>query len=63
LLESIFSAVLNYSFHKKMVGVSGIEPPAGRNFLQQEAEFDDFTEIFNDQRPHEALDMKCPAEV
>ncbi|HZV85901.1 MAG TPA: integrase core domain-containing protein [Candidatus Binatus sp.] len=37
--------------------------PAGSNFLQQQARFDDFIEIFNNQRPHEALDMKCPAEV
>jgi putative transposase len=37
--------------------------PAGRNFLQQQAKFDDFIEIFNQERPHEALDMKCPAEV
>ncbi len=25
--------------------------------------FDDFIEVFNNERPHEALDMKCPAEV
>jgi len=37
--------------------------PAARNFLQQQARFDDFIEVFNHQRPHEALDMKCPAEV
>ena len=37
--------------------------PAGLNFLQQQARFDDFIEIFNNERPHEALDMKCPAEV
>jgi transposase InsO family protein len=37
--------------------------PPGRNFLQQQARFDDFIEIFNQERPHEALDMKCPAEV
>jgi len=37
--------------------------PAGPNFLQQQARFDDFIEIFNNERPHEALDMKCPAEV
>jgi putative transposase len=36
-------------------------PPA--NFLQQQARFDDFIEVFNHQRPHEALDMRCPAEV
>jgi len=38
------------------------KPPA-RNFLQQQARFDDFIEIFNQERPHEALAMKCPAEV
>jgi putative transposase len=37
--------------------------PAGSNFLQQRAKFDDFIEIFHNQRPHEALGMKCPAEV
>ncbi len=37
--------------------------PAGLNFLQQQARFDDFIEFFNNERPHEALDMKCPAEV
>jgi putative transposase len=30
--------------------------PAGLNFLQQQAKFDDFTEIFNNERPHEALE-------
>ena len=38
------------------------KPPA-LNFLQQQARFDDFMEVFNNERPHEALDMKCPAEV
>jgi len=37
--------------------------PAAANFLQQQARFDDFIEIFNNQRPHEGLNMKCPAEV
>src|SRR5262249_48174713 len=37
--------------------------PAGLNLLQQQARFDDFIEVFNNERPHEALDMKCPAEV
>jgi putative transposase len=37
--------------------------PAAANFLQQQARFDKFIDIFNHQRPHEALDMKCPAEV
>ena len=37
--------------------------PAGANFLQQQARFDDFVAEFNTERPHEALEMKCPAEV
>ena len=37
--------------------------PAALNFLQQQARFDDFMEIFNNERPHEALSMKCPAEI
>jgi transposase InsO family protein len=37
--------------------------PAGANILQQQAKFDTFIEEFNNERPHEALDMKCPAEV
>ena len=36
--------------------------PAAQNFLQQQARFDDFIECFNDERPHQALDMKYPAE-
>ena len=37
--------------------------PAAPNFLQQQARFDTFLDIFNTERPHEALNMKCPAEV
>ena len=37
--------------------------PAGANVLQQQAKFDAFIEEFNTERPHEALAMKCPAEV
>jgi putative transposase len=32
--------------------------PAAANFLQQQARFDKFIEVFNNERPHEALDMK-----
>ena len=35
--------------------------PAGANILQQQAKFDAFLEEFNQERPHEALAMKCPA--
>jgi len=37
--------------------------PPGMNSLQQQAKFDEFIQEFNQERPHEALDMKCPAEV
>ncbi len=37
--------------------------PAKPNFLQQQARFDDFVQEFNDERPHEALAMKMPAEI
>jgi putative transposase len=37
--------------------------PAARNFLQQQARFDDFVEEFNQERPHQALAMQCPAEL
>ncbi len=37
--------------------------PAGQNFLQQQAKFDEFLEEFNDERPHEALGMKYPSEI
>jgi hypothetical protein len=37
--------------------------PAGSNSLQQQARFDEFVSEFNDERPHEAIEMKVPAEV
>ncbi len=37
--------------------------PAGMNILQQQARFDEFVSEFNTERPHEALEMKMPAEV
>ncbi|MGE0238529.1 MAG: helix-turn-helix domain-containing protein, partial [Parvibaculaceae bacterium] len=36
--------------------------PPGSNSLQQQDRFDAFLSEFNTERPHEALDMKCPAE-
>jgi len=36
--------------------------PPGFNSLQQQDRFDAFVREFNTERPHEALDMKCPAE-
>ena len=37
--------------------------PPGFNSLQQQQRFDAFVREFNSERPHEALDMKCPAEL
>ena len=37
--------------------------PASFNFLQQQERFDDFMEIFNNDRPHQALNMKYPGEL
>jgi putative transposase len=37
--------------------------PAAQNFLQQRAKFDDFIECYNHERPHQALNMKYPAEL
>src|SRR5438105_6122162 len=37
--------------------------PAAQNFLQQQAKFDDFIDCYNHERPHQALDMKYPAEL
>jgi len=37
--------------------------PAEENFLRQQAKFDSFQEEFNNERPHQALEMKYPAEV
>jgi putative transposase len=37
--------------------------PAAPNVLQQQARFDAFVARYNDDRPHQALDMKVPAEV
>lgn len=37
--------------------------PPGSNSLQQQEHFDRFIREFNEERPHEALAMKCPADV
>ena len=37
--------------------------PAAQNFLQQQAKFDDFIDCYNQERPHQALDMRYPAEL
>jgi transposase InsO family protein len=37
--------------------------PAAPNFLKQQARFDEFLKCYNHERPHQALDMKYPAEL
>jgi hypothetical protein len=37
--------------------------PPGMNSLQQQARFDAFVQEFNTERPHQALDMKRPADI
>jgi transposase InsO family protein len=37
--------------------------PPGSNILQQQARFEAFVNEFNEERPHEALAMKVPAEL
>lgn len=37
--------------------------PASPNFLQQQERFDRFIEVYNNERPHQALGGKYPAEV
>jgi putative transposase len=37
--------------------------PAADNFLQQQARFDDFIDCYNNERPHQALNMQCPAQL
>lgn len=37
--------------------------PAGKNFLQQQAKFDDFIDSYNIDRPHQAIGMRSPAEL
>lgn len=37
--------------------------PTGTNLLQQQEKFDRFQEEYNTERPHEALQMKRPAEI
>jgi putative transposase len=37
--------------------------PASFNFLQQQGRFDTFVEVYNNERPHQALDGQYPGEV
>jgi putative transposase len=37
--------------------------PAAKNLIQQQGKFDRFVEEYNQERPHESLGMKYPAEI
>ncbi len=37
--------------------------PPGMNFLQQQERFDRFVDVYNDERPHEALEQRPPCEL
>ena len=37
--------------------------PAAKNFLQQQAKFDDFIESYNVERPHQAIGMRSPVQL
>ena len=37
--------------------------PASRNFLQQQARFEEFIRVFNEERPHQGINMRFPAEL
>lgn len=37
--------------------------PAAKNLLQQQDKFDRFTDIYNRERPHQAIGMRFPAEL
>lgn len=37
--------------------------PPGANLLQQQEKFFTFVDEYNSERPHQALEMKCPGEV
>lgn len=36
--------------------------PSGKNQLQQQEKFNHFRAVYNDERPHEALEMKVPSD-
>ena len=37
--------------------------PAGLNLFQQQEKFDNFIEVYNNERPHQAIGMKYPSEI
>jgi transposase InsO family protein len=51
--------------HERMHLTSKLDTtrPAGQNLLQQQERFDDFRQLFNTERPHEALGDRPPTSV
>jgi putative transposase len=50
--------------HERMHRTLKLEASEPRsNLLQQQETFDRFRKRFNDERPHQALNMRCPGEV
>jgi putative transposase len=49
--------------HERMHLTLKATKPASFNFLQQQERFDDFARIYNNERPHQALDGACPGEI
>jgi putative transposase len=37
--------------------------PASENFLQQQARFDEFLDYYNAERPHQAINLRVPADL
>ena len=37
--------------------------PAAGNFLKQQGKFDDFIDCYNNERPHQGIDMKVPGDL
>ena len=37
--------------------------PPSYNLIQQQSRFDDFIEEYNNERPHQGINMRCPGEL
>jgi transposase InsO family protein len=48
--------------HQARLGQRSASRSLAKNFLQQQEKFDDFIQEFNQERPHQALNMKYPTE-
>lgn len=39
-----------------------IKPPA-QNMIQQQEKFDEFVDVYNNERPHQGINMQCPSDL